>query len=202
MAEINQIVLASNNKGKIKEFTQLFAKYSIDILPQSQFGIESVEEEGLTFVENALLKARYATTLTGLPTIADDSGLLVDALDGAPGIFSARFAGKDASDTQNVEKLLSLLADVPLEKRAAHYLCVIVLLRHREDPEPIICQGIWQGSILTSPRGDKGFGYDPIFYIPRHHCAAAELSLADKNQLSHRGQAMQQLLKAVATPIM
>jgi XTP/dITP diphosphohydrolase len=186
-----QIILASNNQGKAKEFTALLAPHPI--LTQGYFNIPEVEETGSTFIENALLKARNAALHADLPALADDSGLVIDALNGAPGVFSARYAGVGSSDADNIQKVLSALKDVPEAQRTARFICVLVLLRHAEDPLPLIAQGIWEGRILTQPQGDNGFGYDPIFWVPEQECAAAALSAEQKNRLSHRGQALRQL---------
>jgi XTP/dITP diphosphohydrolase len=187
------IVLASNNPGKVREISQLLADARIRVVPQSDYGVPDVEETGLTFVENAILKARHAARYSGLPAMADDSGLEVDALDGAPGIYSARYAGAGASDHENLLKLLADLGERPESERAARFQCVLVYLRHPADPTPLICQGTWEGSILTAPRGEHGFGYDPIFWVPTHGCSSAELDPATKNSLSHRGQALRAL---------
>ena len=192
-----RIVLASNNPGKVREIGQLLADQDIEVCPQSEFSIPEAEETGLTFVENAILKARHAAQLSGLPAIADDSGIEVDALNGAPGIYSARFAGKGASDEDNLQKLLEELKDVPEEKRSARFQCLMVYLRHADDPTPLICQGTWEGRILFQPRGSGGFGYDPVFYVPTHDCASAELVPEEKNRLSHRGQALRKLVVAL-----
>lgn len=194
-AEIQQVVLASNNRGKLNELQQLLGGLSIKLLPQSQFAISSIAETGLSFVENAILKARHAARLSGLPAISDDSGLEVDALNGAPGIYSARFAGAAATDADNNQKLLSALQGIPTELRTARFRCLLVYMRHADDPTPIICQGSWEGYILEEPRGDNGFGYDPLFFVPDEHCASAELPADIKNRLSHRAQAMQILLE-------
>ena len=191
------IVLASSNAGKLREFNQLLGGLDIEVVPQSQFNVADAEETGLTFVENAILKARNAAQHTRLPALADDSGLEVDALHGAPGIYSARYAGPQASDAENLEKLLAMLKDVPEEKRGARFQCVLVYLRHALDPTPLICQGTWEGRILTAPRGASGFGYDPVFFVPTHACSAAELPPETKNALSHRGQALRRLLAAL-----
>jgi XTP/dITP diphosphohydrolase len=191
------IVLASSNAGKVREFNQLLGGLHIEVVPQSHFNVADAEETGLTFVENAILKARNAAQHTRLPAFADDSGLEVDALHGAPGIYSARYAGPKASDAENLEKLLALLKDMPEEKRGARFQCVLVYLRHALDPTPLICQGTWEGRILTTPRGANGFGYDPVFFVPTHACSAAELPAETKNALSHRGQALRQLLAAL-----
>ncbi len=189
-----RIVLASNNPGKVREISQLLADQDIEVLPQSEFDIPEAEETGLTFVENAILKARQAAQLSGLPAIADDSGIEVDALNGAPGIYSARFAGSGASDQDNLQKLLNELKDVPEEERSARFQCLMVYMRHENDPTPLICQGTWEGRILFEPRGSGGFGYDPVFYVPTHDCASAELAPEEKNHLSHRGQALRKLV--------
>ena len=185
-----KLVLASANPGKIKELQELLSGQGITIVPQGDLSIPDIEETGLTFVENAILKARNAAALSGLPAIADDSGLEVDYLLGAPGIYSARYAGRDANDTTNREKLLAALLDVPAKNRSARYQTVIVYLRHAEDPTPIICQGTWEGRIAFEDRGSEGFGYDPIFYVPETDCHAAELDKATKHSLSHRGKAI------------
>jgi XTP/dITP diphosphohydrolase len=192
------IVLASNNKGKVREFNQLLAQQHIEVAPQADFGIPDADETGLSFVENALLKARNAALHSGLPAIADDSGIEVDALNGAPGIYSARYAGEGASDEANLRKLLEALKDIPETERTARFQCLMVYMRHAEDPTPIICQGTWEGRILLEPRGDNGFGYDPVFYVPSHDRSAAELDADTKNSLSHRGKALRQLLVALA----
>ena len=191
------IVLASSNAGKLREFNQLLAGLQLEVVPQSRYRVTDAEETGLTFVENAILKARHAAQHTGLSAIADDSGLEVDALHGAPGIYSARYAGPKASDAENLEKLLGMLKDVPEENRGARFQCVLVYLRHALDPTPLICQGTWEGRILTAARGTSGFGYDPVFFVPSHACSAAELPAQTKNVLSHRGQALRQLLDAL-----
>lgn len=185
------LVLASSNKGKLAELQTMLGD-QVKILPQSDFIDEDVEETGLTFVENALLKARHAARASGLPALADDSGLAVDFLGGAPGIYSARYANGEG-DTANNAKLLQALCEVPTEARGAQFICALALLRHADDPMPIICEGIWEGRILNEARGQAGFGYDPLFWVPERKCASAELSPADKNQLSHRARAMAQL---------
>ncbi len=192
-----KIVLASNNPGKVREIGAMLEDSGIDILPQSDFAVEAVEETGLTFVENALLKARHAAEQSGLPAIADDSGLVVDALNGAPGIHSARYAGEEASDADNVQKLLAALSDVPEAQRTARFVCLMVYLRHAADPLPLICQGIWEGRITTAPAGQGGFGYDPVFFVPEKGCTSAELAAEEKNRLSHRGQALRCLVEAL-----
>jgi len=188
-----RIVLASNNPGKAREFAAALAELNVDIMPQSLFGVPEVEETGLTFIENALLKARNAALHTGWPALADDSGLVVDALAGRPGIHSARYAGPDADDHANIAKLLVELRGVPAERRTARFVCVLALLRHPADPTPLICQASWEGVIVTEPRGANGFGYDPVFFVPGEQQTAAELDLATKNRLSHRGQALAHL---------
>ncbi len=192
-----RIILASNNPGKLREFNQLLADRAVEVVPQSQFLIPEVEETGLSFVENAILKARNASRHSGLPALADDSGIEVDALHGAPGIYSARYAGANASDRENLEKLLADLKGVEEERRSARFQCVIVFLRYAEDPTPLICQGTWEGRILRQARGENGFGYDPIFYAPDPGCSAAELPPEVKNRISHRGQALAKLLEAL-----
>lgn len=194
---MKRIVLASSNPGKVREINQLLAGLDIEVVPQSQFGVPDIEETGLTFVENALLKARNAAQHTGLPAIADDSGLEVDALNGAPGIYSARYAGVGANDRKNLDKLLIELNDIPPNLRSARFQCLMVYLRHTNDPTPLICQGTWNGRILLEPRGVSGFGYDPVFYVPSHDCSAAELAPEIKNSLSHRGQALRNLMAAL-----
>lgn len=195
---IREAVLASANPGKLRELAELLDAAGVRILAQSDFKVPEVAETGLSFVENAILKARNAAAHTGLPAIADDSGLEVDALGGAPGIFSARYAGPGASDRDNLEKLLAALATKSAGERGARYYCVVVLLRHAEDPTPLICEGAWEGSIQSAPTGSGGFGYDPIFRVPGHGKSAAELDSATKNRLSHRGQALAQLLARLA----
>ncbi len=193
----SQIVLASGNKGKLNEFNQVLGTLGVSVIPQSEFQVPDADETGLSFVENAILKARHACALTGLPALADDSGLEVDALQGAPGIYSARFAGVGASDAENNQKLLQLLADCPQAQRSARFRCVLVYMRHANDPTPLICQGSWEGQILFAPQGDNGFGYDPLFLIPALNCASAQLAPEQKHQLSHRGQAVRALLEQI-----
>lgn len=188
------IVLASNNAGKVREIGELLEAERIEIVPQGELGVTEAEETGLTFVENAILKARNAALHSGLGAIADDSGIEVDALRGAPGIYSARFAGAGASDAENLETLIEAMQGVPQERRGARFRCLMVYMRHGEDPTPVICQGTWEGRILLAPRGDNGFGYDPLFYVPGEKCSAAELPSATKNRLSHRGQALRALV--------
>lgn len=187
-----QIVLASGNAGKIREIQAILANQVI--VPQSVFNVAECEETGTTFVENAILKARNAAAQSGLPAIADDSGIIVDALHGAPGVRSARYAGEGATDQDNVQKLLNALASVPGQQRTARFVCVIVLMRHAADPCPLIAQGVWEGRILPQPIGEGGFGYDPVFWLESHQCSSAQLPADVKNALSHRGQALRQLL--------
>jgi XTP/dITP diphosphohydrolase len=191
-----RIVLATGNRGKVRELSELLAARDISIVPQSDFAVPEADETGLTFVENAIIKARNAAAHTGLPAIADDSGLEVDYLNGAPGIYSARYAG-DAGSAANNAKLLAALDGVPEAERSARFQCVLVYLRHTDDPTPILCQGTWEGRILTAQRGDAGFGYDPLFYVAEEGCSAAELAAERKNELSHRGQALRCLLAAI-----
>ena len=193
--QTRQVVLASGNAGKLAELDRILAPLGVELLSQAQFNVVEAEETGLTFVENAILKARAACAQTGLPAIADDSGLEVDALRGAPGIHSARYSGE--GDGGNNLKLLDALADVPVGKRTARFQCALVYLRHAQDPTPIICPGSWEGEILMEARGEEGFGYDPLFYIPQYKCSAAELDGRLKNQVSHRARACALLLAAL-----
>lgn len=194
---MTKLVLASGNKGKVAEINALLGNQGLTVIPQSQFQLQEAEETGLTFVENAIIKARHAAELTGLPALADDSGLEVDAQQGAPGIWSSRYAGINATDQDNVDKLLQALTDIPESGRSARFQCVMVLMRHAKDPTPLICQGTWEGQILFETRGNNGFGYDPVFYVPEHHCASAELAPEVKNRISHRGQALAKLIAAL-----
>jgi XTP/dITP diphosphohydrolase len=194
---MKRIVLATSNAGKLQEFQQLLNSFSLEIIPQAQLAVPDVEETGLSFVENAIIKARNASERTGLPAIADDSGLEVDALNGAPGIYSARYAGASASIETKIQTLLDALKNQPESARQARYQCVLVYLAHAQDPTPLICQGTWEGSILFAPQGGKGFGYDPIFYVPTHQCSAAELSPSEKNKISHRGLALKKLIECL-----
>ncbi|MCA7000208.1 XTP/dITP diphosphatase [Dickeya solani] len=194
---MQNVVLATGNAGKVRELAGLLADFGLDVVAQTTLGVDSAEETGLTFIENAILKARHAARETGLPAIADDSGLAVDALCGAPGIYSARYAGEDASDRQNLDKLLVALDNVPDEQRQASFHCVLVYLRHADDPTPLVCHGSWQGVIARTPAGEGGFGYDPVFFVPSIGKTAAELSREEKNALSHRGQALRKLLDAL-----
>jgi XTP/dITP diphosphohydrolase len=189
-----RVVLASSNAGKVRELQQVFAALDMEVLPQSDFNVPNVEETGLSFVENAILKARHAAMHARLPAIADDSGIEVDALQGAPGIYSARFAGEGASDEDNLRKLINQMSSVPAANRTARYRCALVFMRWATDPAPIVCQASWEGRLLEVPRGSGGFGYDPIFELPNRGLTAAELPLAEKNSLSHRGKALQMLI--------
>ena len=191
-----RVVLASSNKGKLRELGELLADHRIQVLPQSEFDVPEAVEDGLSFVENAIKKARNASIHSGLPAIADDSGLEVDALNGAPGIYSARYAG-DGGDAANNAKLLQALEDVPDDQRSARFQCLMVYMRHADDPTPLICQGTWEGMILRRPQGQNGFGYDPLFFVPSQNASAAELPAEIKNTLSHRGQALRQLIDAL-----
>lgn len=188
-----KVVLASNNHGKVREFNQLLSDMSWQIVSQKELGITSAREVGMTFAENALIKARHCNQVSGLPTLADDSGLEVDYLGGAPGIYSARFAGENATNKNNMDKLLQALTDIPMENRKARFVCVLALVRDRKDEHPILSKGVWQGYISQSPMGENGFGYDPVFYVPTHDCTAAQMSPESKNQLSHRTRALQDL---------
>ncbi|KPH62695.1 nucleoside-triphosphate diphosphatase [Pseudoalteromonas porphyrae] len=186
------LVLATGNPGKVKELAQMLSPLEINVVPQSDFHVSDVAETGTTFVENAIIKARHAAKETGLPAIADDSGLEVDGLNGAPGVYSARFAGVGASDQDNINKLLKELGDNPI--RTARFWCVLVLMRHADDPTPLICSASWEGQITLTQDGQGGFGYDPVFYVPALHCTSAQLTKEQKNAVSHRGQALQNLL--------
>ncbi|ORM67128.1 XTP/dITP diphosphatase [Pantoea rwandensis] len=194
---MQKVVLATGNPGKVRELADLLAAFGLDIVAQTELGVESAEETGLTFIENAILKARHAAQITGLPAIADDSGLAVDALGGAPGIYSARYAGLDASDQQNLDKLLVALENVPDGQRQAQFHCVLVYVRHAEDPVPLVFHGSWEGEITRAAAGQGGFGYDPIFYVPELGKTAGELSKDEKRAVSHRGKALTLLLEAM-----
>ena len=195
------VVLATSNAGKLREFARLLAPLGCEVVAQSVFGMAPVEEDGETFIENAILKARAASAASGLPAIADDSGLTVDVLDGAPGVRSARLAGDAASDEENVRVLLSLMDGVPEERRGGCFACVVVYLREARDPLPLIAQGRWRGLILQAPRGKGGFGYDPVFYVPEHGASVAELSPETKNAASHRARAVVALLDACSSAL-
>jgi XTP/dITP diphosphohydrolase len=190
-----RLVLASGNAGKVVELEQLLAGSGVQLVPQTSLGVSDAEETGLTFVENALIKARHAARATGMPALADDSGICVDALGGAPGLYAARYAGTHGDSAANNAKLLHELAGVPMKKRSAYFIAVLVVLRHADDPAPLIAEGRWHGRILEAPRGEGGFGYDPLFLPAGHELGAAELDPALKNRLSHRGQALE-VLKA------
>lgn len=193
MTQPSKIVLATGNPGKVRELANLLSTLDIEVIPQTELDAPEAEETGLTFVENAIIKARNAATHTGLPAIADDSGLAVDALNGAPGVYSARYA----DDGDNNAKLLAALQDVPEQERSARFHCAMVYMAHERDPAPLIVQTTWEGSVLAAPQGSGGFGYDPLFLVPEHGCSAAELSADTKNRLSHRGQAIRQLVAAL-----
>jgi len=192
-----RLVLATANPGKLRELQALLADSRIEVLPQTQFGITSPPETGLTFVENAILKARHAALESGLPAVADDSGLEVDALEGRPGVLSARYAGPDGNDAANNAKLLAELRGVPADARTARYRCALALMRHGNDPAPVICEGVWEGRIAEASAGEHGFGYDPLFLVGELAITAAQLSPELKNSLSHRGQALRQLVGAL-----
>lgn len=199
---MSKIVLATGNQGKVKELASLLAQYQIEIVPQSDFNVPDVAETGTTFVENAIIKARHAAKITGLPAIADDSGLEVDALQGAPGVYSARYAsdivGENVTDDDNTDKLLKALENTPDDQRQARFHCVLVYMQHEKDPTPLICHGVWQGSISRTKRGDQGFGYDPVFWQDELQLSSAQLPRDLKNNLSHRGQALKQLVQLLA----
>ena len=195
---MNTLILATGNRGKVAELAELLSGLQISVRPQSEFAVSDVAETGLSFVENALIKARHASQHCGLPALADDSGLVVDCLNGAPGLYSARYAGPDADDAANRHKLLDMLADVPTAARSARFVCVLALVRHPTDPLPLICQGEWQGQIALTERGQHGFGYDALFELPERQCTAAELAPSEKQQLSHRAQALRQLQRLLA----
>jgi XTP/dITP diphosphohydrolase len=193
------LVIASGNAGKLAEFDQMLSPLNYRVRPQSDFNVIQPPETGLTFVENALIKARAAAEAAGGPALGDDSGLVVDALDGRPGIYSSRFAGEDASDSDNIDKLLAELEGLPQERRGAYFFCCLVLLQHAEDPAPLIATGRWHGYILEARRGESGFGYDPVFHDPEMGATAAELPAGEKNRVSHRGRALEQLIQLIET---
>lgn len=195
---LRKVVLASGNRGKLKEFGEILQPMGMEIVAQGELGVTDADETGLTFVENAILKARNACEHTGFAAISDDSGLEVDYLDGAPGIYSARYAGPGADDATNVEKLLDALKGVPTAERTARFRCVLVCMRHKLDPTPLICMGSWEGLILNAPRGEHGFGYDPIFWSPEFEKASAELTPVEKKSVSHRGKAVSLLSAQIA----
>lgn len=194
-----RVVLASSNAGKLAEFRTLLAGTGIEAVPQTEFGVVDAEETGLTFIENALLKARHASQVTGLPALADDSGICVDALDGAPGLYSARYAGGHGDSAANNAKLLHALRNLSDPRRSAHFHCALALVRRPTDPTPIVCEGRWRGRVLHAPRGSHGFGYDPLFLDPQLDRSAAELDPATKDQRSHRGQALRLLRARIAS---
>ncbi|CAH7079857.1 dITP/XTP pyrophosphatase [Vibrio chagasii] len=194
---MSKIVLATGNQGKVREMAGILSEFGFDVVAQSEFNVSEVAETGTTFIENAIIKARHAAKETGLPAIADDSGLEVDFLKGAPGIYSARYSGESATDKQNIEKLLDAMQGVEVAKRTARFHCVLVLMRHENDPTPLVCHGKWEGQILTEEHGENGFGYDPVFFVPEENCASAELDPSRKKQLSHRGKALASLFKAL-----
>jgi XTP/dITP diphosphohydrolase len=197
---MKQLVLASGNPGKLRELSAILGELGYQLHAQSEFDVEEVAETGTTFVENAIIKARHAAALTGLPALADDSGIEVDALDGAPGVYSARFAGADADDAANNALLVEKMRPLPAAERGARYRAVIVLMRHATDPSPLICEGSWQGIIQLESAGVGGFGYDPHFFLPELGCTSAQLSAADKNRLSHRGKALAALKQKLQHP--
>lgn len=190
-----QVVLASGNPGKLREIGEILADIGIELLPQSRFNVPAVDETGLSYVENAILKARAAAAVSGLPAIADDSGIEVDALNGAPGIYSARYAGTGATDRQNLQRLLDNVASTGVPQSPARYQCVIVYMRRADDPSPVIAEACWEGYIVPEPKGENGFGYDPVFFVPDHGCTSAELPTEVKNRISHRAGALQVLLQ-------
>ena len=194
---MQRLVIASGNAGKLKEFEQMLAPRNYDVVAQSELGVVTPPETGLTFVENALIKARAAAEAADGPALGDDSGLVVEALAGQPGIYSSRFAGEDATDDDNIDKLLAELVDLPEERRGAFFFCCLVLLQHAEDPAPLIATGRWHGYILEARRGDGGFGYDPVFHDPEMGATAAELPAGEKNRVSHRGRALDQLIRLI-----
>lgn len=192
-----KIVLASGNSGKLREIQAVLDQQRFELVKQSEFNVSGVAETGTTFVENAIIKARHAAQQTGLPALADDSGIEVDALSGAPGVYSAHYAGQHGADDANNTKLLNEMSNVIEENRTARFQCVIVYMRHARDPMPLICEGTWEGKIMHKLSGPNGFGYDPLFYVPTHGCSSAELDPAEKNRISHRAQALQKLIVAL-----
>ncbi|GAA4361062.1 RdgB/HAM1 family non-canonical purine NTP pyrophosphatase [Kangiella marina] len=195
---MQKIVLASGNRKKVAELTQLLAQFQLQVIPQTDLNVEDVPETGTTFVENAIIKARHAAEVTGLPAIADDSGIEVDYLGGQPGIYSARFSGSHGNDQANNDLLLAKLQGVPSEERSARYQCVLVFMKHAKDPTPLICQGSWEGQIMTQEVGDGGFGYDPLFWCEQHQCSAAQLKPEQKAAISHRGKALNELMQKLS----
>ncbi len=194
---MSKIVLATGNQGKVREMADILADFGFDVVAQSEYNVSDVAETGTTFIENAIIKARHAAKETGLPAIADDSGLEVDALNGAPGVYSARYSGEGATDQKNIDKMLAAMEGIPAKKRTARFHCVLVLMKHENDPTPLICHGTWEGHITTEQKGENGFGYDPIFWVSEDNCSSAELEPARKKQLSHRGQALKKLFAAL-----
>ncbi|EHN71234.1 XTP/dITP diphosphatase [Aliivibrio fischeri] len=194
---MSKIVLATGNQGKVREMADILADFGFDVVAQSEYNVSDVAETGTTFIENAIIKARHAAKETGLPAIADDSGLEVDALNGAPGVYSARYSGEGATDQKNIDKMLAAMEGIPAEKRTARFHCVLVLMKHENDPTPLICHGTWEGHITTEQKGENGFGYDPIFWVSEDNCSSSELEPARKKQLSHRGQALKKLFAAL-----
>ncbi|HAI97440.1 MAG: non-canonical purine NTP pyrophosphatase [Cycloclasticus sp.] len=192
-----QIVLASGNQGKIAEIQAMLQHHDIEVISQSFFDVPDIEETGTTFIENAIIKARHAAKITGLPAIADDSGLEVDAINGQPGVYSARYAGLPSNDILNTKKLLNALDGIPEKKRSARFHCLMIFMAHATDPSPLIGQGTWEGRIAFQEAGDNGFGYDPVFYSPEHQCVSAELTATIKNRVSHRAHALNQLMPQI-----
>ncbi len=196
-----QVVLASGNKGKIAEIQSILQQHDIEIISQSHFEVPDIAETGTTFIENAIIKARHASAISGLPAIADDSGLEVDILNGEPGVYSARYAGLPSNDQHNTDKLLVQLTNIPSEQRSARFHCVMVFMAHANDPSPLIAHGVWEGNIACQRSGDNGFGYDPIFYVAEQGCTSAQLNSTVKNTLSHRAQALKKLMPKIAEAI-
>ncbi|WP_325891654.1 XTP/dITP diphosphatase [Grimontia sp. NTOU-MAR1] len=195
---MSKVVLATGNAGKVKEMADLLQDFGLEVFAQSEFAVKDADETGTTFIENAIIKARHAAKETGLPAIADDSGLEVDYLNGAPGVYSARYAGEGKGDQANLEKLLENMADVPDDKRTARFHCVLVYMRHANDPTPLVCHGKFEGTIAREASGSHGFGYDPVFYVEEHGCTLANIEPAVKKQISHRGQALKKLFAALS----
>ncbi len=196
---MQKLVIASGNKGKLRELSALLEPLNYDVHTQAEFNVPEAEETGTTFVENAIIKARNASKYTGFPAVADDSGIEVDALQGAPGVYSARFSGPNATDDQNNALLVKKLSSVAPEKRTARYRAVIVYMRHEKDPSPLICDGSWEGHIILEPQGEGGFGYDPYFYLDAQKCTSAQLTSDHKNSISHRGKALKKLLEKLSS---
>ncbi len=195
---MKKVVLATGNQGKVKEMADLLQDFGLNVLPQSDFSIDDVAETGTTFIENAIIKARHAAKISGLPAIADDSGLEVDFLNGAPGVYSARFAGEGKNDRDNYAKLLSEMRTAKEDERSARFHCVLVYMRHENDPTPLICHGVFEGKIAKDPSGENGFGYDPVFYVEEKGCTMANIEPSIKKQISHRGQALKKLFAALS----